>query len=249
MAAHTLDFRTASLALAAGSPPQARAFSVMKSWRVLFGLFLAFATASLRCAGAEEKPLARGPEIVAGENDAEWRALFTALAGKGAVFSTFTERRWFPVRTEPVVLKGEMRLSPEHGMSLRYLENGGRVMIVDKKGILLRDDRGRSRAAPADARVPAANTALLPVLRFDFPELVKNFVVYGARDGAAWRLDFVPRDAALARTLGDITVRGENEDVRGLELRRAANQRIEISIDETQTGVTFSAADLKKFFR
>jgi hypothetical protein len=190
-----------------------------------------------------------GPVIVAGENDAAWRPLFTALANKGTIHSQFREHRWFPFRKQAVVLEGEMRLAPGRGLSLRYVKPEESLVIVDERGLLLRDATGAPRELPADPRAGAVNAALLPILRFDEAEFAKVFLLHAARDGGEWRLDFVPRDPALARTLGRIVLHGADEVVCRIEFRRSATQRVEILIGETATGVTFSEADLQRFFR
>lgn len=194
-------------------------------------------------------PAAPGPEIVAGENDAEWQPLFAALAGQGAVYSTFTENRWFSVKKTPVVLRGEMRHSADRGLSLHYAEPKEQVMVVDDQGLLLRDGKGRTRTMAADPKAPRIDTALLPVLRFDLPALLELFTLHAARDGDDWRLDFVPRTPALARSLSAVEVDGTGEAVRRLEFRRSAKQRVEVLIEETKTGVQFSDDEVKRFFR
>jgi hypothetical protein len=196
-----------------------------------------------------ELPTEPGPELILGENDAAWQPLFAALAAKGTVCSAFTEQRWFPFRKTPVVLEGEMRFSPTRGLSLRYVLPDERLMIADAKGLLLRDARGRSREVPADPRAPDVNAALLPVLRFDRAELAKTFHLFAVRSGEEWRLDFVPRSVELARTLGRITVIGVGDAVRRLEFRRSATQRVEILIGATQTSVTFTPEEERRFFR
>ena len=212
--------------------------------RLLFLLLFAVAP-GLRA----ELPAEPGPELILGDNDAAWQPLFAALAAKGTVCSAFTEQRWFPFRKTPVVLEGEMRFSPARGLSLRYVRPDERLMIADAKGMLLRDARGRSREVPADPRAPDINAALLPVLRFDRVELGKQFHLYAVRAGEEWRLDFVPRSAELARSLGRITVIGAGEAVRRLEFRRSATQRVEILIGATRTGVTFTPDEERRFFR
>ena len=122
-------------------------------------------------------------------------------------------------------------------------------MIVDERGLLLRDDRGHSREVPPDPRSGNINAALLPVLRFDQKELAKTFFLRAARAGSAWRLDFEPRDAALAKIVGRIIVWGEDAKVKQLEFRRSNSQRVEIIIDDSQAGVVFSDAEQKQFFR
>jgi len=190
-----------------------------------------------------------GPLVELGAAGGDWQALFEKLAAQGTVFSHFTENRWFPFKKIPVVLKGEMRMMPGRGLSLHYAPPDERTMIVDERGILLRDDRGRSREVPPDPRASNINAALLPVMRFDQKELVKVFLLHAVRSGAAWRLDFEPRDSALARTIGRIIVWGEDAKVQQLEFRRSNSQRVEIVIDDSQAGIVFTEAELQRFFR
>jgi len=190
-----------------------------------------------------------GPQLVVGKNDAEWLPLFKELGAKRAVVSEFTEQRWFPFKKIPVELKGVMRLSPNLGMSLGYTEPEKRVIIVDTKGLLLREANGRQREIPADPNSPAASAALLPILNFDWQKLDQTFLVYAARNGNDWRLDFVPRDPQLASTFGRITALGDDSTMRQLEFRRSAMQRVEIFIGETRLGVEFSPDEKKQFFR
>lgn len=194
-------------------------------------------------------PTAAGPELVAGENDAAWLPLFATLAGQGGVHSTFTEHRWFSVKKEPVVLHGELRHSDARGLSLHYMQPEEQVMVVDAKGLMLRNAAGRTRSMAADPKAPRIDSALLPVLRFDLPALLKLFSLHAARDGDDWRLDFLPRTPELARHLSTLTVEGAGERVRRLEFRRSAKQRVEVLIEKTEVGVAFTAEEEKRFFR
>jgi hypothetical protein len=190
-----------------------------------------------------------GVALAPGKNDAEWLPLFAELGSRRTVVSSFTEHRWFPFKKIPVVLKGVMRLSPDLGMSLGYIEPEKRTVVIDAKGLLLRDANGRQREIPVDPNTPAASTALLPILNFDWKKLDEAFVVSAVRDGEQWRLDFVPRDPQLADKLGRIIATGEGLMMRHLEFRRSAMQRVEIIIGETRQGGEFSAGDKKAYFR
>lgn len=181
--------------------------------------------------------------------DETWRTLFETVAAQGPVFSTFTERRWFSVRKEPVVLQGELRHSPERGLCLRYVKPEEQMMIIDTQGILLRNAAGRQRALRTDPRAPQVDTMLLYVLRFDMAALDKLFEIRGARAGDHWRLDFEPRGRELARAVGHLSVEGEATAVRRLEFSRGPKQRVEVEIGETRTGVTFTADELATYFR
>lgn len=182
-------------------------------------------------------------------SDPAWSALFERLSTQKTRYSRFEERRFFPFRREPTVLQGEIRMAPDLGLSLRYLQPEERVIVVDDKGVLMRDGEGRERAAPDDSRARIATSAMVHVLRFDLPALQKDFTLHGRRDGEAWSLAFVPRDATFANLLGVLVVSGEKLELRKIEMIKAANQRIEIAIKETSEGVLFTGDTLRRFFR
>jgi hypothetical protein len=182
-------------------------------------------------------------------SDPKWRELFQRLAPNKTRQSTFEERRYFPFRKTPVVLQGEIRIIPELGLSLRYLQPEPRILVIDKKGLLMRDEAGQERVAPDDGRAQAATTALVNVLRFEFEALKKEFDVYGRHDGATWRLAFAPRDPTFANLLGILTVAGEGNALRRIEMIKSPTQRIEILIKDTQEDVLFTADTIRRFFR
>jgi hypothetical protein len=142
-----------------------------------------------------------------------------------------------------------LRHSEARGLSLHYTQPEEQVMVVDAKGLMLRNAAGRTRSMAADPKAPRIDAALLPVLRFDLPVLLQLFSLRAARDGDDWRLDFIPRTPELARSLSVLTVEGAGERVRRLEFRRSAKQRVEVRIETTETGVTFGAEEEKRFFR
>lgn len=181
-------------------------------------------------------------------NDPQWQPLFDALSADVSRYSLFEERRLFRVRREPVVLTGEIRHAPGHGISLHYLTPEPRTMIIDDQGVLLRDARGRSRAAPVRAQADATTAALRHVLRFDARKLAEIFTIQGSRTGERWTLRFVPRDSAATPGLEAITLSG-SESLERIEIDRAKDQRIEIAIRETHTDVAFGDVEMKRYFR
>jgi hypothetical protein len=185
------------------------------------------------------------PEGAAGE----WRPLIGALASKGPMQATFTEQRFFPFRREPMVLKGILRTSPERGVSLQYTEPEANVLIADPRGLILRDRSGRSREISAASREGGAIASLLPIMRFDLPALFPRFVIVAQRTDAGWQFQFTPRDPAAESSLGSITLSGSGTEVRHLEFKRSASQRVEIDVGETRPGTTFTAAEQAQFFR
>jgi hypothetical protein len=195
-------------------------------------------------------PLAEpGATLVAGANDAEWQQLFARLAPTVPVSSQFTEERYFPFRERPTVLHGEMRLDPQRGLSLHYTAPEPLTLVVDRRGLLQRDRRGRTRVLPGDSHAAAVNAALLPVLQFNEPEIMRRFKVQAARDGDDWRLDFVPLDPLVQRALGRLTAWGHADVLDRLQFRRSEAQRVEIRIENARRGVEFTADELTKYFR
>lgn len=179
---------------------------------------------------------------------AQWTDLIEAFARNPGVTANFVERRHFPFRRMPVVLQGEVRVSPERGLSLHYTTPEDRTVIVDDAGMLTRTAEG-DNASPADPRAGAANAALLNILRFDLTALHEAFEVTGGRNEGTWNLSLVPRDSMLRRGLDRILVSGEGAEVRRIELRRAAKQTIEIDIAAPHDRDGFNPDEITRFFR
>jgi hypothetical protein len=178
-----------------------------------------------------------------------WGPLIGALEAKGPLQASFTEYRYFPFRREPTILKGVLRISPEHGLSLQYTDPEPSTLIADANGLIMRDKAGRSRERPAGSREGGAIASLLPIMRFDFPALFPLFVIRATRGDAGWAFEFTPRDPGAAGSLGVITVAGSGLDVSRLEFKRSASQRVEIDVGETKSGVAFTPDELARFFR
>ncbi len=181
-------------------------------------------------------------------DDPAWQDLTGRLRRQPEVTADFIENRWFAFKRTPTILRGEARVSTAHGLSLHYVSPQEQTVIIDAGGILLRAPTGDS-VPPADPRAEAANSALLHVLQFDLTPLANAFDLYGVRSGATWKLALVPKEESLRRTLGQISIEGEGEAVRRIELRRSALQRVEILIAPPSAAAAFTAGELRRFFR
>lgn len=226
----------------------------MKSLRLcLLFLACAFAPAAPGATAAEAAPphplATPETELRDPARDPAWQELFARLTAQKTRQSKFEERRYFPFRSAPVVLTGEIRIVPERGLSLRYLAPDPRVLIVDAQGVLLREADGRNRAMPDDARAKAATSAIGNVLRFDLGALQRDFAVHGRRDGAAWSLGFVPRAETLRTALGLLVVSGTGATLQKIEMIRSPTQRIEVLVSDTEEDVLFTGDTLVRFFR
>ena len=180
---------------------------------------------------------------------ARGRPVIGALAAKGPIQASFTERRYFPFRREPTVLKGVLRVSPAHGLSLEYTAPEPGVIIADSAGLVVRSRDGRSHELAAGSREGGAVASLLPVMSFDLPALYPTFAIRFLRTGADWRFEFTPKDSGAARALGTITVAGSGSEVRHLEFRRSAPRGSRSMSARRGSGATFSPAELATYFR
>jgi len=223
--------------------------SLWQSACALLSLVLVYSLASPSSHAADRPVLMEENVLADPATNPKWRELFAELGQPRNRFSRFEERRYFPFREKPIVLQGEIRIVPERGLSLSYSGSKPQVLIIDKTGLLMRDERGRERAAPDDHRARATTTALATVLRFDLPALAKDFLIHGLRNGEEWTLGFVARDPALAELLGTIVVQGRQAALDRIEMIKSEEQRIEIIIKESEAGVIFPMNVLKRFFR
>ena len=181
--------------------------------------------------------------------DPAWKDLLARLATTGDRFCQFEERRYFRFRTSPVILSGELRLAPGLGLSLRYLRPEARELIIDQKGMLIREADGRGRTALAEGNLPGPASALLPIMEFNLGQLLRSFELRGRREGAAWSLVLVPRDAELARRLKEVRMSGEGTRLREIDMDFPGSQRIEILLLSIRENVAFTRDDLARYFR
>lgn len=218
-----------------------------RRWRQA-GLLLAGLLLALPPGRADEADRLINPEHRIEPTALTWSMLALAFSRQPDTAADFVERRQFPFKSQPVELRGEVRVSAERGLSLHYLKPEVRTVILDEQGVLIRVPAGQ-KAVPPDPRAVAANEALLQILRLDLPTLERDFEIYGERDEAAWTLVLVPRTATLKQSVGRITVTGEAVTIRRIEIRRSAKQAIEILIQPPRPQRAFTAAELKTFFR
>ena len=118
--------------------------------------------------------------------DPFWSRLLEQLGKPKIRYSTFVEERHFPFRRTPVILNGEIRIVPNRGLSLRYLEPQEQILIVDEAGILMRDHKGRQRTGPSDSRASSVSMVLTQIISFEMQELVTNFDIHGRHHGDNW---------------------------------------------------------------
>lgn len=210
-------------------------------------LRLGLACVTLATAVAAAGDVTTVPENRVAPDAPAWRELADAFARQPDLTTDFVEQRYFPFSKVPIVLRGEVRVSRAHGLSLHYTAPDERTVVLDDAGVLVRDRNGQ--VAPPDPRAAQANAAMLNILRCDLAALEKEFELYGRRTGETWSLVLVPRAETLRRALGNLHVSGEAANVRTVELRRSAKQHVDIAIATPRATTAFTAEELRRFFR
>ena len=190
-----------------------------------------------------------GLALTGGLEDGPLGALIATIGNKGPIRASFTERRYFPIRKEPTVLSGVIRISQERGLSLAYTRPEPLILIADPWGLVMRDARGRDRQVPVGSKEAGAIGSLLPIMGFDISALTAHFDIRAFGGPQDWSLEFRPKDPGAPNPLGTIVVDGEFTEVTRIEFRRSSNQRIEIEVHNTQTGVTFTPDEVRRYFR
>ncbi|HUR57758.1 MAG TPA: outer membrane lipoprotein carrier protein LolA [Opitutaceae bacterium] len=214
--------------------------------RVLQCIFLSLAFAAF-AAAADQTTRARAEARVSASSP-EWTDLVRRYAEKPDGVADFEERRYFPFRREPVVLKGQVRVSRVHGLSLHYTAPEERTLILDETGMLVREPKGQ-KSPPLDPRATAANEVMRHILRLDFAALEKSFEISGVRGPDEWSLTLVPRADTMRRALGDIHVGGDAISVRQIDLRKSAKQHVDITMSPAREVGAFTADEVKRYFR
>ncbi len=181
--------------------------------------------------------------------DTDWAPLFTRLQANTPLLSTFDEARHYPFRLVPVKLTGELRFDSVHGLSLHYLTPEVMTLIVDKNGLLMRDNHGRERTAPPDHRAQGTANALLQLMGFNLTELEKTFRLEGNPAGDPWTLRLTPIDPELTESLGIITVTGHDDRVATIVMEKSPDRHIDITVTTATPHAVFSVEDLKRYFR
>lgn len=173
----------------------------------------------------------------------EWQEVINGLRAPPTVRAKFEEHRIFGFRARAVVLQGELRLDRDQGLSLHYTDPEMHTVIIDEQGVLLRDEDGRDRVAPAEAA--EATRPLFRALRFELGALAEDWLIRGRLADGAWTLWLESR----GRSPDTIELRGTDHQVHSIVLQPASRRRVEIALREIVTGVTFSEAEQRRYFR
>lgn len=191
--------------------------------------------------------LAQPTPLSALRDDPEWREIFEAISADISRYSKFKEIRRFSFTKHPVELVGEMRRVPGKGVSLYYPKDG-QIVIIDARGVLLRDARGHNRAMPKRSASHGPLMSLESVLQFDVERLALLFELSGERTDSGWTLYLSapqrPSDEPAA-----IVVEGVERRIARIKIRREGAEQLEIRIVEARENVNLPPDEIARFFR
>ncbi|MDQ8022719.1 MAG: outer membrane lipoprotein carrier protein LolA [Moraxellaceae bacterium] len=143
----------------------------------------------------------------------------------------FTQTRELSGIKKPVSAEGEFLVLRGQGVLWNTTKPFGSSLRVTSTEILQRDARGNSLRLRADGEpvVGTISQVLMGVMAGDFTQLEKLFTVTGKLEGKRWQLALAPREAAMAKVVGQIRVAGGNtvEDV-ALDAPNGDRTRIEM---------------------
>ncbi|MEC5396278.1 outer membrane lipoprotein carrier protein LolA [Uliginosibacterium sp. H1] len=129
----------------------------------------------------------------------------------------FTQTRELSGIKKPVSAEGQFLVLRGQGVLWSTTKPFGSSLRVTSTEILQRDARGNSLRLRADGEpvVGTISQVLMGVMAGDFTQLDKLFTVSGKLDGKRWQLALAPREAAMAKVIGEIRVAGAStvEDV------------------------------------
>lgn len=179
----------------------------------------------------------------------EWSRVFDGLSVRRNIRSEFTELRHSGFRSKPVEVKGVMRFSPEHGVSIEHTDGVDvTVTLITEKGLFRRED---GRFDPVDHDVPAvrAPRMLYPVFNFDRKSVAAGFTAEGGLgEGGAWTMTLRPRDPDVAGAVARVELAGAGDRIGRIVIVRDERTRIEILIRTTEFPEKFEAPELAAYF-
>lgn len=178
----------------------------------------------------------------------EWAPVFEVLSRPKNIRSRFTELRHSRFRSKPTEVKGVMRYSPEHGVSIEHREDEITVTLITPKGLYQRSD-GRFELVDHDVPAVRAPRMLYPVFNFDKKSLAENFTVAGeTTPEGPWSLTLTPKDKDIAGAVARVELAGDKAGITRIVIVRDEATRIEIRIEATEFPESFLKPETEAYF-
>jgi outer membrane lipoprotein-sorting protein len=182
--------------------------------------------------------------------DAELGRLLDRFEALEGLECRFREERRVALIAAPLVSEGRIFFDPP-GRFLRRTEapEPASMRIADGELLMVDGDRTERMAVDQNPVLQAFLESFRAVLAGDRDTLERFYrVELTARDGDAWSLRLVPRDAALARFVRDIALDGEGVRIRRMVIREVSGDVSETAFRDVDLDRRFSAAEARALF-
>jgi outer membrane lipoprotein-sorting protein len=175
--------------------------------------------------------------------------LMAGMARATGVLAEFEEVKTLALLEAPLESKGVLHFVPPDRMVRRTLEPARTWLVVDGRRVVFRDESG---APPVDlSGDPSARQFVdhfSAVFRGDLAALREKYEVRFEAKPPAWRLSLEPKDAVLRRFVASLTLSGEGESMRQMELVERDGDRTVTRFGRVETNHAYSAEELAALF-
>ncbi len=166
------------------------------------------------------------PILAQAPQGTDFAQLMALLAAREHSHVSFTETHELGMLREPLSSSGELFYDAPARLEKRTLSPKPETLILDHGLLSVR--RGRHEHQLELASYPQAVPfieSLRATLAGDAPALERYFKVDFSGDLAHWSLELTPREAAVARSVTQVTLSGERSMIRAVEIREPDGDR------------------------
>lgn len=184
-----------------------------------------------------------------GTPPATLEALMAGMARARGVLAEFREVKEVALLSAPIESRGVLHFVPPDRMVRRTLEPVAATLVVDGRRVVFRDASG---AAPVDlSSEPSAREFVdnfTTIFRGDLEALRKKYEVRFEAEPPRWRLVLEPRDALLQRFVASLTLEGEGDAMRRMQLLERDGDRTTTQFERVETDHAYTPAELEALF-
>ncbi|MDR1349414.1 MAG: outer membrane lipoprotein carrier protein LolA [Zoogloeaceae bacterium] len=170
------------------------------------------------------------------------------LALSPVIRGEFQQTRKLAQIKKPLISHGRFLVARNYGVIWENIRPMTQITRLTRDEILQTD--GKETLMKLDANkepvVRIINGILFSVLSGDVAALAQTFDYSGQVEGKNWRLDFTPKDKALARLIKVLRLTG-GRDIAGVEMESAANDVTRIEFKAQTYAQELSAEEQKRF--
>jgi hypothetical protein len=171
----------------------------------------------------------------ASSSDVELDALMQKLSEVRTAGGTFTERKYFSILDEPMILKGTVRYRAPDYVRKEYRDPGSESYEVRGDNLTIEFPDGRRRDLSIDEYpvLRAFVESYRGTLAGDLERLRRYFELELTGPMEAWQLRLTPRDPELAKYLGAVVMRGREGAVTSVETLEADGGRSVMMVESS----------------